>query len=135
MALCVALELTGIADDLSHWGRRLAQERGVYELRRPAQKAVLAAVAAAALALFLLFIRAVRKPGPHRYLWWAGTGLAVYLSVAVIAATSFHAVDVISGQVWHGVSPLDAARGAGAAAAFLAGLLSLRDRTGPRAKP
>jgi len=126
LAAGAIMELSGIAGHITAWGRRLAEEQGVYELRRPAQKAIMAALAAAGLGLFILFIRAIRKPGPHRALWWAGIGLAVYLAMSVVSILSFHAVDAASRMLWHGVSPVDAARGAGALAAFLAALAGVR---------
>ena len=124
------MELSGIAAHITAWGRRLAEERGVYELRRPAQKAIMAAVAAAGLGLFILFIRAIRKPGPHRALWWAGIGLAAYLAMSFVSVLSFHAVDVARRALWHGVSPVDAVRGVGAFAAFLATLAGVRRPAG-----
>lgn len=133
MALCAALELSGLAGHVADWGRRLAEQAGVYESRKPFQKAAMAAVAAASLGLFVLFLRAVRRPGPRRTLWGAATGLAAYLALAFVSALSFHAVDVARGLVWHGWSAVDAARGAGALAALLAaGLSAGKDRaSGP----
>jgi len=128
LAASAAGELSGVAGHVAAWGRRLAEERGIYELRRPFQKTVMAATAAAALGLFLLFIRAIRRPGSHRPLWWAGIGLAAYLAVSVVSALSFHAVDVARSMLWHGLSPVDAARGAGAVIALLAALFALRGR-------
>ncbi len=80
-------------------------------------------MAAASLGLFLLFVRAVRKPGPHRALWWAGIGLAAYLAVSFVSVLSFHAVDVARGVLWHGLSAVDAVRGAGALVTLLAAAL------------
>jgi len=122
MAVSAVFELSGLASGLAAWGRRLAEERGVYELRRPAQKAIMAAVAAASAGLFILFIRAVRRRGSHRPLWWAGIGMAAYLAVSFVSVLSFHAVDVARALTWHGLSPVDLARGAGALTAFLAAL-------------
>ena len=130
LAASAAGELSGIAGHITAWGRRLAEVQGVYEFRRPVQKAVMAAVAAASLGFFILFIRAVRKPGPHRALWWAGTGLAAFLAVSLVSVLSFHAVDVARGMVWHGVSPVDAVRGAGALVAFLAAFAAVRQSAG-----
>jgi hypothetical protein len=45
---------------------------------------------------------------------------------------SFHAVDVARSLVWHGVSPVDAVRGVGAAVTFAAALRAVgrkADRT------
>lgn len=129
MALCAALELSGLAGQVADWGRRLAEQAGIYESRKPFQKAAMAAVAAASLGLFVLFLRAVRRPGPHRALWGAAIGLAAYLALSFVGALSFHAVDAARGLVWHGWSAVDAARGAGALAALLAaGLPSGKDR-------
>jgi hypothetical protein len=130
LAVGAALEISGIAGHVAAWGRRLAEQQGVYELRRPFQKAVMAATAAGALGLFLLFIRATRRPGSHRYLWWAGIGLAAYLAVSFVGVLSFHAVDAARRLVWHGVSPVDAARGAGAAVALIAASLAVRRKSG-----
>jgi hypothetical protein len=125
-----AVEISGLADDLTSIGRRWAQVGRVYEYRRPVQKTVMAAVAAASAGLFFLFIRATRRQGSHRGLWWAGIGLAEYVAVSFAGALSFHAVDVFRGVSWHGVSLFDALRGAGAATALLAAYLSARRKTG-----
>ncbi len=130
LAVGAALEISGIAPHVTAWGRRLAEQQGVYELRRPFQKTVMAAAAAACLGLFILFIRATRKPGSHRYLWWAGIGLAAYLTISFVGVLSFHGVDAARGLVWHGVSPVDALRGAGAAVTLAAAALAVRRKTG-----
>lgn len=119
-------ELTGIAGHVAAWGRRLAEAGGVYESRKGFQKTVMAALAAASLGLFLLFIRAVRRSGADRHLLWAGIGLADYLAVSFVSALSFHAVDAARGIFWHGVSPVDAARGAGVVVALLAAAVARR---------
>ncbi|MGZ5554173.1 MAG: hypothetical protein ACXW3H_00225 [Candidatus Aminicenantales bacterium] len=126
LALGAAVEISGIAGHVTAWGRRLAEQQGVYELRKPFQKTIMAAMAAGSLGLFILFIRATRKPGSHRFLWWAGIGLGAYLAVSFAGVLSFHAVDVARGLVWHGVSPVDAVRGVGAAVTFAAALLAVR---------
>lgn len=120
LAAAAVVEMTGIAGHVTAWGRRWAEARGVYELRRPAQKAIMAATAAASLGLFFLFIRAVRRAGSNRRLLWSAIGLADYLAVSFVSVLSFHAVDVARGLVWHGLSPVDALRGVGAAVALAA---------------
>ncbi|MCJ7488492.1 MAG: hypothetical protein MUQ25_20315 [Candidatus Aminicenantes bacterium] len=124
------LELSGVVGHLAAWGRRLAEAGNVYDLRKPLQKAIMAAVAASALGLFLLFLRALKKPGSHLLLWWVGIGLAAYLSASFISVLSFHAVDVVRGMTWHGLSPVDAVRGAGALVALLASVFALRRKNG-----
>ena len=126
------LELSGVVGHLASWGRRLAEEGSLYDLRKPFQKALMAAVAAAALGLFFLFIRALRKPGSHLFLWWVGIGLAAYLSASFISVLSFHAVDVVRGMTWHGLSPVDAARGTGALVSLFAAVFALRRKKGAR---
>jgi len=126
------LELSGVVGHLAAWGRRLAEEGSLYDLRKPFQKALMAAVAAAALGLFFLFIRALRKPGSHLFLWWVGIGLAAYLSASFISVLSFHAVDVVRGMTWHGLSPVDAARGTGALVSLFAAVFALRRKKGAR---
>jgi len=120
LALGAVMELSGLAGHVAAWGRRMAEETNIYESRKPLQKAIMAAVAAASLGIFLLFIREVRKPGRHRSLWWAGLGLAAYLSLSFVSVLSFHAVDVARGMQWQGVSPVDAVRGAAALVTLLA---------------
>jgi len=132
LAASAVVEISGVAGHLAAWGRTVAREQGVYEFRRPAQKAIMAAVAAASLGLFFLFVRAVRKTGSPRFMWWAGIGLAGYLAVSFISVLSFHAVDVARHLLWHGLSPVDAARGAGAAVALLAAVFALRRKTDRR---
>jgi hypothetical protein len=130
LAVSAVFELSGIAGHIAAWGRRLARGQGVYELRRPFQKTIMAATAAASFGLFLLFIRETKRPGSHRLLWWAGVGLAAYLAVSFVSVLSFHAVDMAGLMAWHGLSPVDALRGAGAAVALLASALSLRRKAG-----
>ena len=76
LALGAAVEISGIARPRHCMGpaiggtaRRLRAEEAVPET-------IMAAMAAGSLGLFILFIRATRKPGSHRFLWWAGIGLA-----------------------------------------------------------
>ena len=133
LAVSAAAEISGFADDLTSIGRRWAQEGRVYEYRRPVQKAVMAAVATASVGLFFLFIRATRRQGSHRGLWWAGIGLAEYVAVSFAGVLSFHAVDVFRSLSWQGVSPFDALRGAGAATVLLAAYLSARQKRGQSA--
>jgi hypothetical protein len=125
LALGAALEVSGLAGNVVSAARRLAEEANVYEARKAFQKVVMAAVAAAGLGLFLIFLRAVRRPGPHRCLWWAGIGLAVYVSVSFVSVLSFHAVDVARGMTWGGISLVDAVRGAGGLVALVAAAAAL----------
>jgi hypothetical protein len=131
-ALSALLELSGVVGHLAAWGRRLAQEGNFYDFRKPYQKAAMAAVAAGGLALFFLFIRAMRRPGAHRFFWWVGIGLAAYFSVSFISVLSFHAVDVVRGMTWHGLSPVDAVRGAGALVSLFAAVFALNQKNGIR---
>ena len=131
LAVGAALEISGIAGHVAAWGRRLAEQQGVYELRRPFQKAVMAATAAASLGLFILFIRATRRPGSHRYLLVGRDrpggvpgGLVRRRAVRSMRSTSARRL------VWHGVSPVDAARGAGATVTLVASWLSVRRKSG-----
>ena len=126
LAASAVLELSGLVGHLAAWGRRLAQEQNIYDVRKTYQKAIMAAVAASALGLFFLFMKATRRPGSHRFLWWAGIGLAAYLAVSFVGVLSFHAVDVVRGMTWRGVSPFDAARGAGVLVTLMAAILALR---------
>jgi len=130
--LSAFLELSGVVEHLAAWGRRLAEEGNLYDFRKPFQKALMAAVAAAAMGLFFLFIRALRKPGSHLFLWWVGIGLAAYLSASFISVLSFHAVDVVRGMTWHGLSPVDVTRGAGALVSLFATVFALRRKNGTR---
>jgi hypothetical protein len=125
------LELSGVVGHLAAWGRRLAEEGNLYDLRKPYQKAAMAAVAAAALGLFFLFIRAMKKPGSYRFVWGVGIGLAAYLSVSFVSVLSFHAIDVVGRMTWHGISPVDTVRGMGALVSLIsaAAALSSRKRT------
>lgn len=131
LAAAAVVEMSGLAGYLTAWGRRWAEARGIYEMRKPVQEAVIAATAAAALGLILLFVREVRRSGSNRRLLWAGIGLAGYLAVSFVSVLSFHAVDAARALVWRGISPVDALRGAGAAAALAAAAsAALRRRTG-----
>ena len=124
------LELSGVVGHLAAWGRRLAEEGNLYDLRKPYQKAAMAAVAAGSLGLFFLFLRAMRKPGSHRFVWGVGIGLAAYLSVSFVSVLSFHAIDVVGGMTWHGVSPVDMVRGMGALVSLISAIAALRSRKG-----
>jgi len=130
LAASAVVEVSGFAGEVASLGRRWAQGAQVYVYRRPVQKTVMAAAAAASLGLFLLFIKATRRPGPHRALWWAGIGLAGYIVLSFVGVLSFHAVDVVRGLAWLGVSPFDALRGAGVLAALAAALHAAR-QVGP----
>jgi hypothetical protein len=125
LAVSAVVEVSGLAGHLASLGRRLAQEQDIYDFRQIFQKAIMAAVAAAGFGLFLLFIKALRKPGSPRCLWWVGIGLAAYLSVSFVSVLSFHAVDAVRGMTWREVSPLDGARGAGAFVSLIAAVLAL----------
>ena len=133
LIICAVVELSGSVGHLAALARRLAQEQHLYEGRKAFQKVIMAAAAAASLGFFFLFIRATRKPGSHRFLWWAGFGLAAYLAVSFVSVLSFHAVDVARSVTWHGISPVDGLRGAGAVVVLLAALLALRRKSGPTA--
>jgi len=128
--LSAFLELSGVVGHLAAWGRRLAQEGNLYDLRRPFQKALTAALAAAALGFFFLFIRALRKPGSHLFLWWVGIGLSAYLIVSFVSVLSFHAVDVVRGMTWQGISPIDAARGTGVLVCLISAVFALKSNKG-----
>jgi hypothetical protein len=123
---CAAAELSGLGGHLAAWARRLAEARKVYELRRPFQQTIMAAMAAGGLGFLFLFMRAVRRPGSHRSIWWAAIGLGLYLAMSLASVLSFHAVDAARKLLWHGISPVDAVRGAGAAVTLAATALSLR---------
>ena len=130
LAASAVIEVSGFAGHLAEWGRRLAGQVRIYDYRKPFQKAVMAAAAAASVGLFILFIRAMRRPGAHRGLWGAGIGVAEYVIVSATGVLSFHAVDVFRSLAWHGLSPFDALRGAGAASALVAAYLSARRKAG-----
>ena len=130
LAASAVLEISGLAGHFAAWGRRLAQEQSLYEARTAFQKAIMAAVSAAGVGFFFLFIKAVRRPGPRRFLWWGGMGLAVYLALSFVSVLSFHAVDRVRGLLWHGLSPVDTARGTGALITFLSAFFALRPKAG-----
>ena len=130
LAVSAAVEVSGLAGHLASLGRRLAGQVHVYDYRRPFQKAVMSATVAASLGLFFLFIRATRRPGSPRALWWAGLGLAEYAAVSFAGLLSFHAVDVFRGLSWQGLAPFDALRGAGVVIALVAAREAARRKDG-----
>lgn len=130
LVLGAGLEVSGLAGQVVAAARRLAEEANVYEARKAFQKVIMAAVAAAGLGLFLIFLRAVRRPGRHRHLWWAGIGLALYFSVSFVSALSFHAIDVARGMTWAGIPLVDAVRGAGGLVALAAAAAGLQATSG-----
>jgi hypothetical protein len=132
LAVSAVLEASGIVRHVASWGRRVAEEVNLYNIRRAYQKAIIASVAVVALGLFFLFIRAIRKPGRHRSLWWAGIGFTAYFALSFVSILSFHTVDVVRTMMWHGVSPVDAVRGSAALMTLLSAALALRrDRGQP----
>lgn len=130
LAAAAGLEISGLAGPLTAWGRRWAEARGLYDMRKPVQEMLIAATAAGSLGLVFLFIKAVRRAGTNRVLLWATVGLADYLAVSFVSVLSFHAIDVARGLVWHGLSPVDALRGAGVVAALAAAAAAARRRAG-----
>lgn len=132
LVLSAILEISGLVGHLAAWGRQLAEAENLYELRKPFQEAIMAAVVAAGFGLAILFIKAMRRPGSHRFLWLTGIGLAAYLSVSFVGVLSFHAVDVVRGLIWQGISPLDAVRGAGAFVSLFAAGLAHVAKSGSR---
>jgi hypothetical protein len=130
LAFGALLEISGLAGHFVSAARRLAEEANLYEARKPLQKVVTAAVAAAGFCMFLIFIGAIRRSGPHRYLWWAGIGLAAYLSVSLVSVLSFHAVDVVRSMTWGGVSFVDAVRGAGGLVTLVAAAAAIGAKGG-----
>jgi len=130
LAVSAVIEISGLAGHFASLGRRLAGQVHVYDFRRPFQKAVMSATVAASLGLFFLFIRATRRPGSPRALWWAGFGLAEYAALSFAGVLSFHAVDVFRGLSWNGLAPFDALRGAGVVIALLAARCAARRKDG-----
>lgn len=126
LAVSAVLEASGVARHVGSWARRVAEEVNLYHVRRAYQKAIIASVAVVAVGLFLLFVRAIRKPGPQRSLWWVGIAFTAYFALSFVSVLSFHTVDVVRSMMWHGISPVDAVRGAGALATLLAAALALR---------
>jgi hypothetical protein len=133
LAASAVAEISGLAGELASFGRRLAGQVHVYDYRKPFQKALMAVAASASLGLFFLFIKATRRSGTRRGLWWAGLGVADYLVVSFAGVLSFHAVDVFRELAWHGLSPFDALRGAGAVVTFIAAYLAARRADAPAA--
>jgi hypothetical protein len=124
LAASAVIEVSGLAGLFADWARRTAEARNLYDIRRIYQKAIMAGVASGGLGLFLLFLRAARRPAAPRFEWLAGLGLAAYLALSFVGVLSFHAVDVVRRMTWLGVSPFDAARGAGAGIVLLAAILA-----------
>lgn len=126
LAVGAFIEVSGFAGAVAAFGRQWARGAQIYDVRRPLQKLIMAGLAAGSLGLFFLFVRAVRRPGPRRDLWWAGIGLADYLVLSFVGVLSFHAVDSARSVVLLGVPPYDAVRAAGVLAALVAGLAAAR---------
>ncbi len=126
LAVCAFIEISGFASSVAAFGRRWARGAQIYDVRRPVQKFIMAGLAASSLGLSFLFIRAVRRPGARRDLWWAGIGLADYLVLSFVGVLSFHAVDAARSVTLAGIPPYDAVRGAGVLMALLAGFAAAR---------
>jgi hypothetical protein len=126
LAVGAFVEVSGFAGAVAAFGRQWARGAQIYDVRRPLQKLIMSGLAAASLGLFFLFIRAVRRPGSRRELWWAGIGLADYLVLSFVGVLSFHAVDAARSVTLMGLPPYDAIRAAGVLAALLAGLAAAR---------
>lgn len=132
LAACAFVEVSGFASAVAAFGRQWARGAQIYDVRRPLQKLIMSGLAAGSLGLFFLFIRAVRRPGTRRDLWWAGIGLADYLVLSFVGVLSFNAVDVARSVTLLAVPPYDAVRAAGVLTALLAGLAAARRGEGPR---
>lgn len=114
--------------------RLISMERDVYDMRRPIQGAAAVTAALGTIALIFFLVRAAMRSRGRGWFVWAGIGLLVYLSVTVVGMISFHPVDVLRRMSLGGVSPFHAARGAGAALALVAAVLSLlrENANGPK---
>ena len=131
LVVCAFIEISGFAGAVAAFGRQWARGAQIYDVRRPLQKLIMAGLAAGSLGLFFLFIKAVRRPGSRRDLWWAGIGLADYLVLSFVGVLSFHAVDAARSVTLLGVPPYDAVRAAGVLTALLAGFAAARRGEAP----
>lgn len=131
LAVCAFIEVSGFAGAVAAFGRQWARGAQIYDVRRPLQKFIMAGLAAGSLGLLFLFIKAGRRAGSRRDLWWAGIGLADYLVLSFVGVLSFHAVDVARSVTLLGVPPYDAVRAAGVLTALLAGFAAARRGQAP----
>ncbi len=125
-----ALEAFDAPARITEWARLAAMERDMYEMRRPLQGAAAVTAAAGATVLILYGLGAAVRSRTHRWLWAAGVGIVVYLSITLVGMTSFHPIDVLRRVTLLGVSPFHAARGAGAVLALIAAAAALRRTPG-----
>ncbi len=113
LALACVWELLGLEAWLGVKAREIARARDFYYPRLMFQK-VVSSLAIAALVLFFLLIR--RAPRSRRLLLCAG---ALYLAISLVNLVSLHAIDVIAGRSWHGVTLVQALKLGCAAMALL----------------
>jgi hypothetical protein len=123
-------EIFRLEERLSVWGRRIILDLDAYYFRQTYQKAVIALIAAGFAGILVLSFRAISR---NRTRWVpviAGLALAGYGCLALAGALSFHYIDSLHRISLAGVSLVDAAKAACAAAVLIVGLIAPRPDAG-----
>jgi hypothetical protein len=123
-------EIFRLEERLSVWGRRFIVNLDVYYFRQTYQKAVIALIAAGFAAILIISFRAISRNRDRLVPAIAGLALAGYACLALAGALSFHYIDSLHRISLAGVSLVDAAKAACAAAVLILGLIAPRPDAG-----
>jgi hypothetical protein len=131
LAAAVLVEITGILPAITGWGRRIADDMGLYYLRRTFQRPIAAGLAALGTLILVYFLKRWKKTQVDWPLWSTGLGLAVYTLSTIASIVSYHPLDALRGFSFLGVSLVSLAKACGAMLAFggaLAGAIRAKAR-------
>jgi hypothetical protein len=121
-------EIFRLEERISEWGRGVVSSLGLYYFRQSYQKAALALLAAGVTAVLVLSSRVVSRNRARLYPVLAGIALAAYASLSLAAAFSFHYIDLLERISLDGISLVDLAKAACAAAVVALALIAPRLR-------
>jgi hypothetical protein len=121
-------ELFHLEVRLSDWGRNVVSGMGLYYFRRSYQEEALALLAAGVAVILLLAFGAVARNRVLLYPVLAGIALTGYVSLSLAASLSFHYFDSLERITLDGVSFVELAKAACAAAVLAVALFAPRSR-------
>ncbi len=119
-------EFAGIPGTITGWGRKLAEDWGLYYFRTSFQKPLTAAFAAVGVAALYVFLSSWKRRLLDTGLGTTGLGLAVYLLATFASMLSYHPIDVLRGFSFLGVSVMNLAKAFGATIALAGTLAGIR---------
>ncbi len=121
-------EILRLEERLSEWGRGIVSGLGRYYFHQSYQKAALVLLAACVAAVLVLSFQAVLRNRARLYPVLAGIALTAYINLSLAAALSFHYIDSLERILLGGVSLIDLAKAACAAAVPAMVLVAHRSR-------